>query len=185
MATTASEVLHEESWVLAVQGIVSLLFGIAAIFWPGLTIGTLVLLFSAYIVVMGIVSIFYGVTGISKRQGWIWTLLVGFLELAVGVYLVRNPNVVLATLVLLVGFILIARGIFDTVTAFTDDMPSSARVLRVIVGVLAFIAGIVVLRYPVASGIGFVWVVGLFALISGAVTLGLSLDFRRAARLAE
>ena len=185
MAIVASEVLHEESWVLAVQGIVSLLFGIAAIFWPGLTLGTLVLLFSAYIVVMGVVSIYYGVTGISKRQGWIWTLLVGFLELAVGVYLVRNPNVVFSTLILLIGFILIARGIFDTVTAFTDDMASSARVMRVIVGLLAFIAGIVVLRYPVSSGVGFVWVLGLFALISGPIMIGLSLDFRRAARLAE
>lgn len=183
-AVVSREWAQEETWALMVQGIAALLFGVAAVFWPGLTLGVLVMLISAYVLVVGIVNIYRGIRGITRQHGWIWTLLLGLLQLAAGVYLVRNPGVTLATLVLVTGFVFVARGIFETITAFTDELAPSARVMQVILGLLAFIVGIIVLRYPVASGISFVWVLGLYALISGPLLIAMSVELKNALKKA-
>jgi len=44
---------------------------------------------------------------------------------------------------------------------------------------VSLIAGIVVLRQPVAGGIAFVWVLGLYALISGPLMIALASEARR------
>jgi len=44
-------------WVLALRGLIAILFGIVAFIWPGLTLVSLVLLFGAYALLDGIFSI--------------------------------------------------------------------------------------------------------------------------------
>ncbi len=102
---------------LAIRGVLATLFGIAAVFWPGITLVTLVYLFSAYILLNGLVDLVFGLgrllhggTSVLTR---VLTLLFGVLEVGVGVYLLRHPGVSFATLILLIGFTLIVRGVFE------------------------------------------------------------------------
>lgn len=169
-------------WILTVRGIVAILFGIACVFWPGLTLVTFVYLFGVYILVSGLVAIFQGVISIGRNKTWILTLLLGVLELGVGVYLLRNPLVSFAILVLLVAFSFIVLGIVEIVNALSDNNSSgTSKTLSSIAGFLAILAGIVMLFQPAASGVAFVWIVGLFALISGPLWIALSLEVKHLA----
>lgn len=56
---------------------------------------------------------------------------------------------------------------------------ATSRALTVIVGAIGVVAGIVVLKQPVASGVAIVWILGLFALISGIITVALSFDLKK------
>src|SRR4051812_30656862 len=94
-------------WALMLRGIITVLFGIAAIFWPGITLLTLVYLFSAWVIIDGVIRIGTGISRVGRHQLGILTMLVGLLELGTGVYLVRHPAVPFATLILLIGFLLI------------------------------------------------------------------------------
>lgn len=165
-------------WVGLVEGIVAILFGIAALFWPGLTLVTLVTLFSVYVLVWGIAEIVHGLASIGKGT-WFLPLLFGAFALGVGVYLTRHPQVTFATFILLIGFTFIVRGIVDIVGAFLNKQLATSRVLNIVVGVIAVIAGIIVLKQPVASGVAFVWIIGLFALIYGPITIALSYDLKK------
>ena len=173
-----SNIATELWWVGLVEGIVAILFGIAALFWPGLTLVTLVTLFSVYVLVWGIAEIIYGLSSIGKGT-WFLPLIFGVFSLGVGVYLVRHPQVTFATFILLIGFTFIVRGIVDIVGAFLSGQMATARVLSIIVGVIAILAGIVVLKQPVASGVAFVWILGLFALVYGPITIALSYDLKK------
>ena len=173
--------ISEYWWVLTVRGILAILFGIAAVFWPGLTIVTLLYLFGAYILVSGVVNIIHGVGGVSKRASWFLTLVVGLLELGVGVYLLRHPHVTFATLILLIGFMLIVRGVIEGVSAFSDATSSTERALMIIASIVAILAGILLLFQPAAAGVAFVWILGLYALIIGPILVALSLDFKKLA----
>lgn len=168
-------------WVLTVRGIIAILFGIAAVFWPGLTILTLVYLFGAYILVSGIVNIIHGVTAVTKRSTWFLTLLLGLAELGVGVYLLRHPTVTFATLILLIGFMLIVRGVLEGISAFNDTSTETNRVLMILASVIAIGAGIILLFQPASAGVAFVWILGLYALIVGPLMIALSLDFKKLA----
>lgn len=180
MDTEEKAFLAKNWWVLTVRGALAILFGIAAVFWPGLTLLTLVYLFSAYILVNGLVSLVSGITSISHRASWVFTVLLGVLQIGVGVYLLRHPQVSFATLILLIGFTLIFVGVFEAIAAFTDKQSNTGHALMFIGALLYLIAGILVLFQPAASGVAFVWIIGLVALINGPILIALSLDAKKA-----
>jgi uncharacterized membrane protein HdeD (DUF308 family) len=173
--------IGEYWWALTLKGILAVLFGVAAVFWPGITILTLLYLFGAYILVAGIVDIIHGVGGIFKHTSWFLVLILGFLELGVGVYLLRHPGVTFATLILLIGFILIVRGVFEGVAALSGSNSDTNRVLMLFASIIAIVAGIFMLFQPASAGVAFVWILGLYALITGPLLIALSLDFKKLA----
>ena len=74
--------------LMVFEGIVSIAFGIAAVFWPGLTILTLLYIFASYILVMGLINMMSGIFQIKTNpSSWYLKLLVGVLEIGAGVYL--------------------------------------------------------------------------------------------------
>ncbi len=177
-----NEVASKFWWVLTVRGVAAILFGIAAVFWPGITLVTLVYLFSAFILVSGVVSLVRGVA--SAKDGglsWLLTLVIGLVELGVGVYLVRHPLVSFATLILLVGFVLIIRGVIEGVGVLLDEQAGATeKTLVLIAGIVTALAGIILLFQPASAGVAFVWILGLYALITGPILIALSADAREA-----
>lgn len=164
-------------WVLTIRGIAAILFGVAAVFWPGITLVTLVYLFSAFVLINGVVDIVQGISG-GGTSSRVLTLLLGALEIGLGVYLLRHTGVAAATLILLVGFTLIVRGVFDAVIAISEDS-ATGKTLSLVGGIVAVLAGIVVLTQPAASGVAFVWILGVFALVTGPLLIAMSIDVKR------
>lgn len=166
-------------WLGVVTGIVTIFFGIAALFWPGLSLVTFVYLFSAYILVWGVVSIIRSLMSIGGANGsWWLTLIFGILALGAGVYLVRHPDVSFATLILIVGFTFIVRGIFDVISGLFDNRSGGGRVLAIIAGVVGVLAGVFILMQPVRGGVAFVWILGLYALIFGPLLIAMAVEER-------
>lgn len=183
MAKTATQTLEPERTALVVQGIIAILFGIAAVFWPGLTVKTLVYLFGAFLLIDGIILMIMGLVRLKHFMKAMLMLLLGLLELGLGVFLFRHPEVAFATLILILGFALIVRGLFDFIHAFTADKDSATtRTMRALLGVAGVIIGIVILMQPVAGGLAFVWILGLYALIAGPVMIAMSSDINKAKR---
>lgn len=163
-------------WVLVLSGVLSVIFGFVAIIWPSITIGVLALLLAVYIGVYGVVDI---VNGIKKFSSSFFaaalTTLVGLLFLGVSVYLLSNigSGLAVATLVLVIALSFIVRGLVAIVVAFADPDYRATRWLNVVIGGLSILAGLVVVWYPNAATLAWVWVIGFFALVSGALQIGL------------
>lgn len=177
MRTEGLKVMWES---LVLRGVAGILFGIAAVFWPALTLITLVYIFSIYILISGVASIVEAIMALSRRGSWLWRLLIGFAELGVGVYLVRHPEVSFATLILLIGLVLIARGVIEVVMAILEDYTATEKTLMVIGGGLAVIVGVAVLLQPEENGSAFVWILGLYALLTGPMWIALGIDTKHA-----
>lgn len=165
-------------WALTIQGILAILFGIACVFWPGLTILTFVFLFGIFILVTGLISIFSGLFSIGKNA-WILTLILGLIELGVGVYMLRNPGLSFELIVLLVGSALAVYGIFGIViTLANNEITAVGKTLSIIGNTLAVVAGVMMFFQPVAGGIAFAWIIGLFALITGPLWIAMSIEVK-------
>ncbi len=164
-------------WMGVLAGILTMLFGIAALFWPGLTLTTFVYLFSAYVLVWGVISVVKGFIDLTSGAAMWWlTLIFGFVAVGVGVYLVRHPLASFATLILLVGFTFIIRGVVDIVAGFAGEQSSTGRVLSLMAGALGILAGVFLLTQPETGGVAFVWVLGLYSLLVGPLLIALSVD---------
>jgi uncharacterized membrane protein HdeD (DUF308 family) len=155
-------------------------FGVTALFLPGLTLATLVILFAVYLVVVGVIELVHGFSSINKNGSWWFMLLVGLVSAGLGVYLIRNPSTALDAFIILVGALVLARGVFDLVVAafFTRRMES--RWLWAISGALGVVAGVVLWSNPVSGGLAFVWVLGLYALVVGSISLAYAFQVRGA-----
>lgn len=166
-------------WILMVQGILAILFGILAVFWPSLTLTVFVYMFGIYILIAGVVGLIQGLLSIGRGKTWILPLLLGLLQLGIGLYLVRHPAVSFGVLILLAGSVFVVYGIFGIVAALADKSGSSTnKTLGVIAGLVSLLAGILLFFQPAAGGTAFVWVIGLFSLISGPIWIALSLDVK-------
>jgi uncharacterized membrane protein HdeD (DUF308 family) len=117
---------------------------------------------------------------IKRRDSWWVTALLGALGLGVGIYLVRHLGISFTAFILIIGLLLIARGLLDLARVFTDRAGSENKALSAIIGVAGVVAGILILLQPAAGGVAFVWILGLYALILGVLGMVVSLELRNA-----
>ena len=114
-------------------------------------------------------------------QSWILTLLLGILEIGVGVYLIRHPELSFGVLVLLIGFSFIVGAVVEAVNAFAaNNQTATIRALKLVSAGLSLVVGIFILNQPASSGVAFVWVLGLIALINGPIAIAMSMDVKKA-----
>lgn len=180
MSTKVEEYVEDLWWLFVLQGIATLLFGVAALFLPGLTFATLIILFAVYAVVLGVIELVHGFGSIGKSSSWWFSLLVGLVLAGAGVYLIRNPQTALDVFIVLVGAVILARGVFDLVISAFFVKKTESRWLWAIAGVLGVIAGIFLWNNPVSGGLAFVWALGLYALIVGSINLAYAFQVRSA-----
>jgi uncharacterized membrane protein HdeD (DUF308 family) len=160
------------------RGIVFILFGILALIWPGLTLVTLGILLAIWLLVSGTTGLISSVVSRRRSPHWVFRTFLGVLEIGVGAYLVQRPSISVATLVALVAIILIAQGVIEIVVTFVDRLVIN-KVFPTIVGILGVVAGILVWRYPVTGGLAFVWVLGVYALLIGALNIAAGVELER------
>jgi uncharacterized membrane protein HdeD (DUF308 family) len=103
----------EPHWVWTlVQGVVSVLAGLVALVWPGVTALALLFLIAFWAILLGVGEI--GGAFAARRLGsdaWVWTLAAGVLNVVFGVLLLVWPGSGILTLVWLVGIFAVAGGI--------------------------------------------------------------------------
>jgi uncharacterized membrane protein HdeD (DUF308 family) len=166
-------------WMLTVRGIAALLFGFAALFWPGVTLYTLVLLFSAWVLVDGVVRLIGGIGHLGENAHGLLAMLVGFVEIGGGVYLLRHPGITLKSFLGLIGFLLIINGVIGAVASLAAKETATGKMLGIMLGIIAVLAGIFMLMEPVSSGLAFTWILGLYGLITGPMLIAMSLDLHK------
>lgn len=171
MATGLTAKDAKSSYVLL--GVLTLIFGFVTVFWPGLTILTLVYLVGAYLLVSGVVHIVHGISRVSVPESWWYlTALLGVVEVGFGIYILRHPALTFTNFVVLLGFALIIRGVVEFVGAlFGNYKEGSSRALALLSGLLALVVGIVILDQRAAAGVAFVWVLGAYAIVVGCMML--------------
>lgn len=160
------------------RGGLGVLLGILVLVWPRLTVFTLVTLVSIWLLVVGVINIVQGVTSV-KRGGWGWlaSMALGLLELGVGAYLVQRPGLTTLTIVTLIGLVFIVQGFVHVLrTFFERGVTGGHRALSLMFGLLSLVAGVWLMRYPLEGTLAFVWLLGLYAIASGALLIAMGAE---------
>src|SRR5262245_65326363 len=85
--------LAENWWLLLLRGIASIVFGVLAFIWPGLTLVALILLWGAYAIVDGAISLWAAISGRGGETTprW-WLTIVGIVGLLAGLVTFALPG---------------------------------------------------------------------------------------------
>jgi len=164
---------ERELWVLLLlKGIALVIFGFLAVIWPGLTIVTLAFMFAIFLLGIGAVDIVNGFRSISSKNLWFLKIALGLVEVGLGLYLL-NRGAAITTLVFLqaIGLLLILQAVIEIISAFRNELSGGMKTLMVISGFLWFIVGVWLIRYPVKAGLPFVWLLGFYGIVGGAISI--------------
>jgi uncharacterized membrane protein HdeD (DUF308 family) len=116
----APEVEKGWRWLAYLGGVVGILAGLAALFWPALTLLVLALVTAWSLVINGVVRIVDSVATRARELWWLG-LLAGVVELGLGLWAISSPGRELLLLVNLIGIYLIIAGIDTIVAASTAE----------------------------------------------------------------
>ena len=157
--------LKNAKWNL-VAGIIMLILGVLIWFNP---FGTMMAL-AAYIGLGFIlVGAFYIMASMNIKSGWY--LLVGALDVLVGLVLMFNLGVTAASLPIILAIWCLAVGIIQIIGAFEIKKFGLPWAWSAIMGVAGLVFGLLILIYPAVGALAISTVVGLYAVMFGVLQL--------------
>jgi uncharacterized membrane protein HdeD (DUF308 family) len=179
------QLLANSWWVLALRGMVALIFGILALAWPGVTLLFLVALFAAYALLSGGVAL-VGAIGNRRERGWWLVLLLGLVSLAAGVLAIIYPDITALALVLLMGANAVVSGVLEISMAvrLRREIEGRGEWLLGLAGFVSVLFGAFVLLFPGAGALALVWLIAVYAMTIGILFLIAAFKLRASARAA-
>lgn len=165
-------------WVLVLRGVIGVLFGLAAFFWPGITLLALVLLWGAYALLDGIFALVAAVKK-TDRQTPTWALVLeGIAGILAAVLAVVWPGITALVLVYLIAAWAIVTGILEIVAAIRLRREIPGEWLLGLSGVLSLLFGLYVAVFPGAGALAIVWIIGAYAIVFGILLIALGFRLR-------
>ena len=174
----------QSAWVLGLLGAVALVTGVLALFWPGKTLVVVALLFGIELVVTGVLRFVEAFTVPGESGGMRALLaLLGVLSVIVGIWAARHLGLTILVMGLVLGTYWIVHGMLEVFVGVTNREAGS-RGLRITLGVLSVLAGIVVVVWPGISLAAITWALGIWLIVLGVGQLVAAFQLRRATHAA-
>lgn len=162
-------------WFFLLGGLLYVALGLLLIVWPASTVVAILWVLGLFLIVDGIVGIIAGIVNIFRHKSWGLRILGGILALIIGILIFRHPGVTATTIFVLIGIYFLIRGVAD-LFLISDLHFSSGKAISIISGIFCIIVAILLFCSPLLTSLALIWVLGLFALIDGALLIGLAMS---------
>lgn len=171
-------------WALAF-GVLTIIIGVLLVVWPHLSLLVAAIFFGVQLIISAVFRFVWAFTA-PDTQGWARGLMVivAILSLIAGLLLLRDPVMAVVLLGIVLGIYWITTGIVDVLTAIGyAELPR--RWLVALMGGLGIVAGIIVMVNPVTSLLFLAWVLGIWLVVFGLITIVRAFGLRGSARAAS
>ena len=161
-----------------VRGVLALLLGLAALFWPKATITLLIQLVGIFAILNGLTSL-YSVWQARLPRSY---QLTGWISVAVGAALLIMPGLTVHLFFLLVGVWAVFQGgsLYLMAREYTSGSPDRGLLMGVaIAGVLI---GLVLIFWPGSGAVAVSWIIAAVAFSTGGMLVYMGLRLRRLRR---
>jgi uncharacterized membrane protein HdeD (DUF308 family) len=167
------------NWDLALlRGIMAILFGIATLVLPGVTLIVFVVLFGVYALISGIVTTIMAIKDRKMQSDWWLWLLLGLVSIAAGVLTFVWPGLTAMGLFYMIVAWALVSGILEIVLAIDLRKVIENEWLLVVDGILSAAFGILCMFQPAAGVLSVLWLIGVYAIVYGAALVVLALRLR-------
>lgn len=173
--------LSKNWWMVALRGVISILFGILLLLAPPLVITTMVLFFGAYALVDGVAAI---ITAIQNRnqERWWYTLLEGIIGVIAGILVFAYPLFATITAVYFVLYIVafwaILGGIFQIMQAIELRKEIEGEIWLGLSGLLSLLFGVFLIFAPGAGILALLTIIAAYAVAFGVMLIILAFRLR-------
>lgn len=158
-------------WMIALRGLIAVIFGFLALAWPGLTMEVLVLWFGIYVFLDGIFGIISSYRAAVHHEKWWLMLLDGVLGVFVGIYAFVAPAAMVLILTILIGAWALVSGIFEMAAAFTGPWGKTGKWTLGVAGLFSILVGILMFWNPVGAALSITILIGAYATAFGILLI--------------
>jgi uncharacterized membrane protein HdeD (DUF308 family) len=166
-------------WALAIRGAAAIVFGILAFVMPGLTLAVLVLLFGAYALVDGVFNLIAAFRGEVENQSRWLLALEGVVSIAAGIVAFAYTGLTALVLLYVIATWAVITGVLEIVSAIRLRHVIHNEGWMIASGVLSVIFGLLLFAAPGAGALALVFWIGAYAIVFGALLIGLAFRLRR------
>ncbi len=169
-------------WGKVLFGIIAIIFGLVAFFYPGLTVVIFLYLFGIFLLISGLVLIGYA---FRRTGGHRWlNFAEGILAIIIAIILFISPGFSALTIAYVFAFFAIVSGILQIAESFVvprgeKTFGYSSRWFLFGAGLWALIIGIIVVLFPAGGILAVVWLVAAFAIVVGILNILTGFQMRR------
>jgi uncharacterized membrane protein HdeD (DUF308 family) len=179
-----SGMLKSTSTSLILLGGLSVIVGIIAIAWPGVTILALVLLFAVYAFASAGLQTMRAFSSASPGPV-LGHLLLAVIDAIAGLLAVAWPGPTLLVLVLIVGVWAFVIGFGEIFAAFRAGESAGTRAMLILTGLVSIVFGIVTSSRPDVGAVTLALLFGLFSMVYGVSQIMLGTQLRRTGQTIE
>ena len=179
--------LTENWWIIALRGVLALIFAALAFWMPQSALLAMTLVFGAFSLVNGAFNLVAAVRHIQKKEHWGWLLFSGIVGILTGVVVLVAPwvatRVMASFLWASVGFWAIFTGVLEISAAVRLRQEIKGEIWLAFSGLLSIFLGAIVLwiffSRPVESFLAAGWLLSFYAAVYGVTLLFLSWRLRK------
>lgn len=171
--------LTKNWWLVVLRGILAILFGLAAFFLPGIAWLSLIWLFGVYAILDGVFAMMSGLISSKYSPRWWVFLLEGLISVAAGVIALIRPDLAGTVLVLLIAAWAVVTGVLEILAAIRLRRELTNEWMLAFGGFVSLVLGVLLFFQPAAGGLIITLMIGAYALIFGAMLVGLGFRLRK------
>jgi uncharacterized membrane protein HdeD (DUF308 family) len=172
---TMLSMLSENWWVLALLGLLTVLFGFAALVLPLGTLEAVGRLFGVYAILEGALVVLIGMRGTRYRGAFIAE---GAFGIVAGLVALAWPGVTALVLLYVIAIWAIFTGIAEMSAAVALRREIVGEWALFLIGVLSVVLGVAMAVLPGVGLLSLVWLIGLYALVVGFALIVLAFRVR-------
>jgi uncharacterized membrane protein HdeD (DUF308 family) len=166
-------------WLFLLRGILALIFGVIALFFPRAAFLSLVIIFGAFALVDGVFALISAFTSKAKSENWWWLILEGIVGILIGLFTLVQPVAMGEAWLILIGAWAIVTGIFEIITAIRIRKLIKGELWLIIGGLISVAFGVLVLIYPMSGAFAVGFIIGIYAIVFGAMFIMLAIGLRK------
>jgi uncharacterized membrane protein HdeD (DUF308 family) len=174
--------LGENWWLLLLRGIAAIAFGVLALFWPGITLISLTLLWGAYMLVDGVFAVWAAISGRSAAPEmgprW-WMAISGVISILAGLATFFWPGMTAFILLIFIGIWAIVIGVLTIWGAIQARKEIEGEWVLGLFGLLTIAFGLLVLFQPGTGALSLIWAIAGYSIFAGVLLIMLSFRVRK------
>jgi uncharacterized membrane protein HdeD (DUF308 family) len=164
-------------WAFLARGVLAILFGLVALFTPGVTMFSLVLVFAVFSVADGIMAIVSAIHAAGHGERWSLLVLEGITGVILGAAAAALPGITVVIFIALVAAWAIITGSFMLSAGFELDA-DHGRWWLVLGGGASLVYGAALVTAPLLGALVLTWWIGAYAIIAGIALLTTAFKLR-------
>lgn len=172
-------VMFRNWWAVMLRGLIMVVFGIILLAWPDKSVTVVLRIFGIIILAYGIVVLIQALMARSREgEPFVASLAGAVVTIAAGIITLAWPSATGLVVLYIVAIWAIVTGVIEIAAAFTFPVRDWPVWVLGLGGIISIVIGVLLISFPSSGIVGLAWLVGIYALVVGALLSVVGLKMR-------